>query len=72
MVMDDSPLNPDASSIPLWTIKRDPRSPGCLFCRSIIVCVTTDTRQMSFCGCRLVEYRLLPRPNVRRANSGRH
>jgi hypothetical protein len=67
--MDDSTLNPDAISIPRWTIKRDSRSAGCVFCRSIIVCVTTDTRQMAFCGCRLVEYRLLPRSNVRKANT---
>lgn len=67
--MDDSPLNPDAISIPRWTIKRDTRAPGCVFCRSIIVCVTTDTRQMAFCGCRLVEYRLLPRPIIRNASN---
>lgn len=70
--MDDPTLNPNAISFPRWTIKRDTRSPGCVFCHSIIVCVTTETRQMSFCSCRLVEYRLLPRPNVRRANSGMH
>jgi hypothetical protein len=66
--MDTSLLNPDSISIPRWTIKRDSRSSGCLFCGSIIVCVTTDTRQMAFCSCRLLEYRLLPRPNQRKPN----
>jgi hypothetical protein len=70
--MDEPTLNPESISIPRWTIKRDSRSIGCMFCRSIIVCVTTDTREMAFCGCRLVEYRLLPRPNIRKANSGKH
>jgi hypothetical protein len=70
--MDESTLNPESISIPRWTIKRDSRSLGCVFCHSIIVCVTTDTRQMAFCSCRLVEYRLLPRPNIRKANSGKH
>lgn len=70
--MDESTLNPESIVIPRWTIKRDTRSLGCVFCRSIIVCVTTDTRQMAFCSCRLVEYRLLPRPNTRKANSGKH
>lgn len=66
--MDKSLLNPDSISIPRWTIKRDTRSSGCLFCGSAIVCVTTDSRQMAFCSCRLVEYRLLPRPNQRKSN----
>jgi len=70
--MDESTLNPESISIPCWTIKRDTRSLGCVFCHSIIVCVTTETRQMAFCSCRLVEYRLLPRPNIRKANSGKH
>lgn len=63
--MDDRTIDLNSLSIPRWTIKRDTRSPGCLFCRSVIVCVTTDTRQMAFCGCRLMEYRLLPRPAPR-------
>lgn len=71
-VMDESTLNPESISIPRWTIKRDTRSLGCVFCHSIIVCVTTETRQMAFCSCRLVEYRLLPRPNIRKAKSAKH
>jgi hypothetical protein len=70
--MAESTLNPESISIPRWTIKRDTRSLGCVFCHSIIVCVTTETRQMAFCSCRLVEYRLLPRPNIRKANSVKH
>lgn len=66
--MDKSLLNPDSLSIPRWTIKRDTRAPGCGFCGSDIVSVTTDNRQIAFCGCRLVEYRLLPRPNRRKEN----
>jgi hypothetical protein len=41
-------FNPDSISIPCWTIKRDMRSAGCIFCRSIIVCVTTETGQWHF------------------------
>ena len=67
--MDELTINPESVSIPRWTIKRDLRSAGCVFCRSVIVCVTTETRQMAFCSCRLVEYRLLPRPIVPKANS---
>jgi hypothetical protein len=67
--MDGHTLDPQSISIPRWTIKRDSRSSGCVFCRSIIVCVTTDSHQMAFCSCRLVEYRLLPRPNIRKAKS---
>ncbi|MDH5667192.1 MAG: hypothetical protein OEY86_04185 [Nitrospira sp.] len=63
--MNESLLNPDSIRIPRWTIKRDMRSLGCIFCRSIIVCVTTEVRQMAFCSCRLVEYRLLPKPSER-------
>jgi len=70
-VMDKTTLNPESISIPRWTIKRDTRSLGCTFCHSIIVSVTTETRQMAFCSCRLVEYRLLPRP-ILKSNSGRH
>lgn len=69
--MDEPILNPESISIPRWTIKRDTRSLDCVFCHSIIVCVTTETRQMAFCSCRLVEYRLLPRPNFRNANSAK-
>ncbi|MEQ1792656.1 MAG: hypothetical protein ABL970_00580 [Nitrospira sp.] len=67
--MDDHTLDPDRISIPRWTIARDTRSLGCVFCHSIIVRVTTDTRQVAFCGCRLVEYRLLPKPNTRKVKS---
>jgi len=70
--MDKSTLNPESISIPRWTIKRDTQSLGGMFCHSIIVCVTTETRQMAFCSCRLVEYRLLLRPNIRKANSGKY
>jgi hypothetical protein len=69
-VMDESMLDPESLLIPRWTIKRDARS-ACMFCRSIVVCVTTENRQMAFCSCRLFEYRLLPGPNVRQAGSGR-
>jgi hypothetical protein len=68
--MDESTLNPEAVSIPRWTFKRDVRS-GCMFCRSIVVCVTTETPQMAFCCCRLLEFRLLARPNVRKAKTSR-
>lgn len=71
-VMDESTLNPESISIPRWTIKRDRRSLGCVFCRSIIVCVTTETRRMAFCSCRLVEYCLLPRPAIRKTDSAKH
>jgi hypothetical protein len=53
-------LNPDSIVIPRWTITRDMRSVGCIFCRSIIVRVTTDSRQLVFCCCRVVDYRVLP------------
>ena len=69
--MDGSAINPESVTIPRRTIKRDNRS-WCKFCRSIVVCITTETRQMAFCSCRLVEYRLLIRPNVHKANPGRH
>ncbi|HEX5647410.1 MAG TPA: hypothetical protein VFX56_10600 [Nitrospira sp.] len=58
--MDRPALNPDSIAIPRWTIKRDTRSIGCAFCQSIIVCVTTDSRQLAFCCCRVVDYRILP------------
>ncbi|MEC4890366.1 MAG: hypothetical protein RI101_09935 [Nitrospira sp.] len=67
--MDEHRLNPDNISIPRWTIARDTRSSECAFCHSIIVRVTTDARQIAFCSCRLVEYRLLPRPNIRKVKS---
>ena len=68
--MDESTFNPESMTIPRWTIKRDVRS-SCLFCRSIVVRVTTETRHMAFCGCRLVEYQLLPRPDVHKVSTGR-
>jgi hypothetical protein len=68
-MMSDSTINPDNIAIPRWTIARDTRSLGCVFCHSIIVRVTTETRQVAFCSCRLVEYRLLPRPNIRKVKS---
>jgi hypothetical protein len=58
--MEKPTVNPDSIIIPRWTIKRDTRSIGCIFCRSIIVRVTTDSRQMAFCCCRVVDYRILP------------
>jgi len=61
--MNDSLLNPDSISIPRWTIKQDMWSLGCIFCRSIFVYVATETKQMAFCSCRLVAYRLLPKPS---------
>lgn len=67
--MDEHRLTPDNISIPRWTIARDTRSSECAFCHSIIVRVTTDARQIAFCSCRLVEYRLLPRPNTRKVKS---
>ena len=44
-----------------WTIKRDPRALGCSTCGSAIVKVTAEWRQISFCTCRLIEYRVLPK-----------
>ncbi len=58
--MERQTLSPDSITIPRWTIKRDMRSIGCIYCRSIIVCVTTDSRQVVFCCCRVVDYRILP------------
>lgn len=69
--MDEQKLNPDNILIPRWTIGRDPRSPECGFCRSMIVRVTTDARQIAFCDCRLVEYRLLPKPDTRKVKSAK-
>jgi hypothetical protein len=70
-MMGDHTLNPDHLSIPCWTIARDTRSPGCVFCHSIIVRVTTDNRQVAFCSCQLIEYRLFPIPTSRKANSAK-
>lgn len=70
-MMDDHRLDPDRISIPRWTIARDTRSLGCVFCHSIIVRVTTDDRQLAFCSCRLLEYRLLPRPSIRKVKSAK-
>ncbi len=70
-MMDDNMLDSERLSIPRWTIARDTRSLGCVFCHSIIVRVTTDTRQVAFCSCRLVEYRLLPKPTSRKTNSAK-
>lgn len=69
--MSEQGFNPDHLSIPRWTIGRDPGSPDCAFCHSIIVRVTTEARQMAFCGCRLVEYRLLPKPQANRVNTAK-
>ena len=69
--MDGQRLDPQRISIPRWTITRDLRSLRCPFCRSVIVRVTIASRQMAFCGCRFIEDRILPRPAVRRANSGK-
>jgi hypothetical protein len=63
--MDERPLDIDQITIPRWTIKRDARIAGCPACGSIVVKVTAEWRQVSFCTCRLVEYRVLPHtPNV--------
>ncbi|MDH5639985.1 MAG: hypothetical protein OEY28_01720 [Nitrospira sp.] len=70
--MNESSLNPDSISIPRWTIKRDMRSDGCIFCRTIIVCITTETKQLAFCSCRLVEYRLLPKRSEQVIDGGGH
>lgn len=70
-VMSDQTIDPDHLSIPRWTIARDTRSLGCVFCHSIIVRVTTDAREIAFCSCRLVEYRLLPKPHIRKVNSAK-
>ena len=58
--MDEGSLNADQITIPRWTIKRDVRTTGCSACGSIIVKVTAEWRQVSFCTCRLIEYRVLP------------
>lgn len=57
--MDDYTLDIDQVTIPRWTIKRDPRTLGCGTCGSPVVKVTAEWRQVSFCTCRLIEYRVL-------------
>jgi hypothetical protein len=59
--MDDGSVEIERMTIPRWTIKRDPRATGCAGCGSIIVKVTAEWRQVSFCTCRLIEYRVLPK-----------
>jgi hypothetical protein len=68
-MMDDHTLNPDHLSTPRWIIPRNTCPLGSVVCHSIIVRVTTDTLQVALCSCRLVEYRLLPKPTSRKANS---
>ena len=70
---DGRPHTQSRSSLypPMDTIVRDTGQPGCVFCHSIIVRVTTDTRQVAFCSCQLIEYRLLPKPTSRKANSAK-
>ena len=59
--MEQEPVDSERITIPRWTIKRDPRALGCSICGSAIVKVTAEWRQVSFCTCRLIEYRVLPR-----------
>lgn len=59
--MDDGTVDAGRVTIPRWTIKRDSRATGCSACGSIIVKVTAEWRQVSFCTCRLIEYRVLPK-----------
>lgn len=59
--MEQEPIDPEHITIPRWTIKRDPRALGCSICGSAIVKITAEWRQVSFCTCRLIEYRVLPR-----------
>jgi hypothetical protein len=61
--MDDGSVDIDRTTIPRWTIKRDHRTTACAGCGSIIVKITAEWRQVSFCMCRLVEYRVLPKRN---------
>lgn len=74
--MEQEPVDAEHITIPRWTIKRDPRALGCTICGSAIVKITADWRQVSFCTCRLIEYRVLPRapkalPAPSRAVDGR-
>jgi hypothetical protein len=59
--MDDGFVETDRITIPRWTIKRDPRAAACSACGSLIVKVTAEWRQVCFCICRLIEYRVLPK-----------
>jgi hypothetical protein len=59
--MEQEPVDSERITIPRWTIKRDPRALGCSICGSAIVKITAEWRQVSFCTCRLIEYRVLPR-----------
>ncbi len=59
--MERDSLDCEQITIPRWTIKRDPRALGCPVCGSVIVKITAEWRQVSFCTCRLIEYRVLPR-----------
>mgnify|MGYP006777495431 FL=1 len=59
--MEQEPVDAERITIPRWTIKRDPRALGCTICGSAIVKITAEWRQVSFCTCRLIEYRVLPR-----------
>lgn len=59
--MEQEPDGAEQITIPRWTIKRDPRALGCSICGSAIVKITAEWRQVSFCICRLIEYRVLPR-----------
>jgi hypothetical protein len=59
--MEQDTVDAERITIPRWTIKRDPRALGCTICGSAIVKITAEWRQVSFCTCRLIEYRVLPR-----------
>jgi hypothetical protein len=59
--MKQEPTHGQHITIPRWTIKRDLRALGCSICGSAIVKITAEWRQVSFCMCRLIEYRVLPR-----------
>jgi hypothetical protein len=59
--MERDSLDCEHITIPRWTIKRDARALNCTVCGSVIVKITAEWRQVSFCICRLIEYRVLPR-----------
>ncbi len=59
--MEQDPVDLEQMTIPRWTIKRDARALACPVCGSVIVKITAEWRQVSFCTCRLIEYRVLPR-----------
>lgn len=63
--MDANSLDVEQVTIPRWTIKRDPRMPTCPVCGSLIVSITAEWRQVSFCTCRLIEYRILLKTKTR-------